>query len=385
MKLFVSALEPSSNIHLRFLLKELEKHTDFSLYGVFAKDINTRTPLYAAEDFSLMGFVDVFKKIKFFLNASNEMSKLALECDKIMLMDSSSFHIPLAKKIKRANPNKEIIYYILPQIWAWKPWRAKTIEKYFDKLASILPFEISYYKSKAVFVGHPLLDEITKFKGDGGDSSAISMRLDSIDSNKIVDSNTKNNKQSNIITFMPGSRIGEINRIFPIFRELKNTLKKQDSTLMFNLVVPNHFKHRKLDEIYNDISDFNIVFDAHLSLYESRFAFICSGTATLECAIIGTPFVLGYKAKKLDALIVKIFLNIKYVGLANILYQKINPNGIFHYEFLQDELNVKNLLHAYNTSKDDDFISKSLEIRKYLQHGSAKSVVYWLLDKSQNK
>ncbi|RAX54877.1 lipid-A-disaccharide synthase [Helicobacter sp. 16-1353] len=372
MKLFVSALEPSSNIHLQYLLKELKKHIDFDLYGVFSKDIEYGIPLYELEQFSIMGFVDVFKKITFFLNASNEMSKLALECDKILLLDSSSFHIPLAKKIKKANPNKVIMYYILPQIWAWKPWRAKTIEKYFDKLAATLPFEISYYQAKAVFIGHPLLDEITHFRGD----SSVESNAESKDS-RILESNTKN-----LITFMPGSRIGEINRIFPIFRELKNILKKEDSNLVFNLVVPKHFKHRKIDEIYNDISDFNIVFDAQLSLYESKFAFICSGTATLECAIIGTPFVLGYKAKKFDALVVKNFLNIEYVGLANILYRKIHPDSLFHYEILQDKLTAKNLLDAYNKSKDDDFISKSLEIRKYLQYGSAKNVACWLLDKN---
>lgn len=370
MRLFVSALEPSSNIHLNVLLKELRKHIDFSLYGVFEKNVANDAPLYTMEDFSIMGFVDAIKKIKFFLNASNEMCKLAVECDKIILLDSSSFHIPLAKKIKKANPNKEIMYYILPQIWAWKPWRAKTIEKYCDKLAAILPFETSYYHSKAIFVGHPLLDEIKQYK-----------QYEDMESSKIKDSI---HNKSNIITFMPGSRISEISRIFPVFREVKNALKKQDSTLIFNLVVARSFRDKNLDEIYNDMSDFNIVFDAHSSLYESRFAFICSGTATLECAIIGTPFVLGYKAKTLDALIVKNFLNIKYVGLANILYQKIHPNDIFHYEFLQDELNVSNLLYAYNASKDENIISKSMEIRKYLQYGSAKSVAYWLLDKPIN-
>lgn len=347
MKLFVSALEFSSNIHLKYLIRELSNRIDVELYGVFGEDISDNKPIYSPNDFSIMGFVDVFYKIRFLSKALKEMSKLALSCDKILLLDSSSFHIPLAKKIKKANPNKEIIYYILPQVWAWKPWRTKILEKYFDILAGILPFEIDYYKQKAVFVGHPLLDEIKTYK--------------------------THTIESNIITFMPGSRTSEIRRLFPIFVEVKNKLKQIDSNLIFNLVVPKKFQYKEA-QIYKHLDDFNIVFDSHKSLYESKFAFICSGTATLESAIIGTPFVLGYKAKKLDEIIVKLFLNIEYVGLANILYQKINQDSVFHNELLQENLNVTNLISAYMNFNSNDFIVKSFELRKYLQYGSVSNM-----------
>ncbi len=347
MKLFVSALEFSSNIHLKYLIKELSSRIDLELYGVFSDGISNNNPIYSPNDFSIMGFVDVFYKIRFLSKALNEMSKLALMCDKILLLDSSSFHIPLAKKIKKINPNKEIIYYILPQIWAWKPWRVKAIEKYFDVLAGILPFEIDYYNKKAVFVGHPLLDEIKTYKTHAIDS--------------------------NIITFMPGSRISEIKRIFPIFIDVKNKLKQMNPNLVFNLVVPKSFQNKEL-QIYKILDDFNIVFDAHKSLYKSKFAFICSGTATLESAIIGTPFVLGYKAKKIDAFIVRIFLKLKYVGLANILYEKMHKDSIFHNELLQDDLNVTNLISAYNNFNSNDFLIKSFELRKYLKYGSVDNM-----------
>lgn len=361
MKLFVSALEPSSNMHLKFLIKELQKHTSIDLYGVFANDISDDMPLYSPNDFSIMGFSDVIKKTTFLLKALSTMQNLALKCDKILLLDSSSFHIPLAKRIKKANPNKEIIYYILPQVWAWKPWRVKTIEKYNDILAAILPFEVALYKMKARYVGHPLLDEIAYFKENNP------------------------NKHTKILTFMPGSRLGEINRIFPTFIALKDKLKAQDSSLRFRLVVPQRFDKSDLGEIYKDLSDFEIVFDAHKSLYESDFAFICSGTATLECAIIGTPFVLCYKAKWLDAFIVKKFLNIKYVGLANILYQHISQNELFHDEILQEDFNVARLLLSYTQNKNKDFISKSIKLRQYLGYGSVKQMCKLLLENTKIK
>lgn len=362
MRIFVSALEPSSNLHLEFLLRELIKSVEkIDLCGVFYPYLSTSKPLYLPEQFSTMGFVDIFKKIRFFIKAKKRMLSCAMESDKILLMDSSSFNIPLAKEIKKINPNKEIMYYILPQIWAWKPWRAKIIEQYCDKLAAILPFEISYYKSKARYVGHPLLDEITKFR-----------ILDSFNSSCDV--------YNKIITFMPGSRIGEINRIFPIFVEVKNILKNIESNLVFNLVVPKHFINKDLSKIYGDYSDFNVVFNVIDSLSNSAFAFICSGTATLECAIIGTPFVLCYKAKLIDFLIVKYLLNIKHIGLANIISNKID-NKLFHRELLQDDLNVNNLIHAYNTTHCNikSFIDNSIKIRKYLKCGSAKIVADWLL------
>lgn len=352
MKLFVSVLEHSANIHLSFLLKELEKYEEITLSGIFSPSVSEDKPLYDISEFAVMGFVDIFKKIPFFIKANKAMAKLALESDKVLLMDSSSFNLPLAKRIRQYNPNKEIIYYILPQVWAWKPWRAKELERYCTRLAAILPFEVECYKSRASFVGHPLLDSITQFRQEGEDSKSI--------------------------VFMPGSRKSEIRRIYPIFYRLKDELKRLDSTLNFVLVVPKHFRDL---EIYGDVSDFSISKDARDSLKNAKFAFICSGTATLECAIIGTPFVLGYRAKWLDAFIVKRFLNIKYVGLANILYQKIKPNTLFHKELLQDDLNVANLLEAYNNAKNDDFISKAKVLREYLEGGSAKKVASWLVTK----
>lgn len=413
MKLFVSALEASSNLHLSFLLKELRSRTDVRLFGVFDRALSADLPQFEPQSFAIMGFVDVFKKLPFLLSAAEKLAKTAAGCDKIVLMDSSSFHIPLAKKIKKINPNAEIMYYILPQVWAWKPWRVRQIERYFDKLAAILPFEVALYSQKARFVGHPLLDEITRFRGANlgadspdfrgskspQDSSRRQDSQDSKDSRAAGDSprntplflpqDSRQNladsprQDSALITFMPGSRRGEIARIFPTFRAVKNALKARDSRLSFNLVVPRFFKNENLAAIYGDLSDFNVVFDAHESLFQSRFAFICSGTATLEAALIGAPFVLAYRAKWLDAAIVRLFLNIKFVGLANILYRQIHANAAFHEELLQEKMTLENLLKAYEREllEPQIFAKKAAEIRHYLGGGSAKNTALWLLDK----
>ena len=337
MKLLVSALEPSSNLHL----KEVLKHSkDIELLGIFDKSLGT--PLHDVSEMAIMGIVDALKKLRWFFKVAEEMVELAKDADKILLMDSSGFNLPLAKKLKTAYPNKEIIYYILPQIWASRPKRAIKLERYCDKLLGILPFEVEYYQSKAQYIGHPLLDEIQI--------------------------ETKN-KNSNTISFMPGSRKSEIARLLPIFKEVRAKLSDKKAIL----IIPSSFSQEKIAQLYGDIGMFEISKNTHESLANSEFAFICSGTATLEAALIGTPFTLAFIAKKIDYFIGTKFLNITHVGLANIILTHYN-NSTLHNELLQEEVNVENLLQEYHNTKREIFEQKAKELREYLSHGSSKNV-----------
>ncbi|PAF48490.1 lipid-A-disaccharide synthase [Helicobacter sp. 12S02634-8] len=348
-KILVSALEPSSNLHL----KELKKHlSNIEFIGIFQKDLGE--PLYDPSMFSVMGFGDVLGKIRFFYRTNKAMAQLALQADMVLLMDASSFNIPLAKAIKHLVPHKPIIYYILPQVWAWKSWRAQKIERYCDRLGAILPFEVGFYHSKASYVGHPLLDEISCYKqspqGDG-------------------------------IAFMPGSRRSEIKKIFPIFVQTAKALQGKKKTL----IVPKSFEGADLKAIYGaGLEEFAISFDTHQSLYEAEFAFICSGTATLEATLIGTPFVLGYRAKAIDFMIARAFVKLSCIGLANIFYQALNGEEAgkgktrLHQELIQEALNPQNLLQCYYQTDREKFLCEAGKIREYLQYGSAKNIAKWI-------
>ncbi len=345
MKLLVSALEPSSNLHL----KEVLKHTNnIELLGIFDKSLGT--PLYDVSQMAIMGIVDALKKLRWFFKVADEMVKLAKDADKILLMDSSGFNLPLAKKLKIAYPNKEIIYYILPQIWASRPKRAIKLERYCDKLLGILPFEVEYYQTKAQYIGHPLLDEIqTKTK----------------------------NLNSNTIAFMPGSRKSEITKLLPIFKEVREKLSDKKAIL----IIPSSFSQEKITQLYGDISMFEVSKNTHKALANSEFAFICSGTATLESALIGTPFTLAFIAKKIDYFIGTKFLNITHVGLANIILSHYN-NTTLHNELLQEDVNVKNLLREYKETNQKIFTKKARELREYLSHGSSLNVAKILEEES---
>ena len=341
MKLLVCAMETSSNIHLAELCKHL--NDDIELFGIFDKKLGN--PNYDIEQLAIMGFVDAIKRLPFFFRLKDEMVELSENADKVLLMDSSGFNLPLAKAIKKKYPNKEIIYYILPQAWAWKKGRIPKIEANCDTLCSILPFESDYYskKEKISYVGHPLLDEIHHFK------------TEILQTGKIV--------------FMPGSRRTEIKNHMPIFKELAKKIPNKEHIL----IVPSKFDESFISENYGDISGFTVTNDAHQTLQEAEYAFICSGTATLEAALIGTPFTLSYIAKKLDYFIGSRLVKLPGVGLANIFFSKMGK-GLIHSEFLQENVTVENLLHDYETMNKEQFLTNSKILREYLKNGSSANV-----------
>lgn len=351
MKILVSALEHSANVHLKSLKEELSGDVEF--IGIFDKELGES--IIDLRSLAIMGFVDAVKKLAFFIKLNNKMVELAKDADKVLLIDSSGFNLPLAKKIKKRYPNKEIIYYILPQAWAWKRKRIPVLEKTIDHLASILPFEKKYYSTNAPieYVGHPLLDQIREFK------------------NKLKD-------EVNHIVFMPGSRKGEIKKLMPIFKELQKELRI-DSTI----VIPKHFTQEDIKELYGNLSEFKIAHDAHQTLLEADFAFICSGTATLEASLIGTPFILTYIAKPLDYFIASRLVKLEYIGLGNIMFEKFNKRAL-HPEFIQDEVTLENLLKAYKEYDRNSFLDNSKALRDYLQHGSSKRVASIIEDRNED-
>lgn len=356
------------------------------------------TPLFFSQDFSIMGFVDVAKKLPFILKAQKTMLHAAKEADKIIFLDSSSFHLPLAKKIKSSGIKAPIYYYILPQVWAWKPWRTKKLEAFFDKLLAILPFELSYYSlearqgKKIEFVGHPLLDEL--------DFAILESRQAQSAQDKNPQNQNPQNSTKNItkhIVFMPGSRRGEIARIFPAFIEVARLLE-QKNICTKTLVIPTFFaskSQKELESIYGDLSGFELSFDTQKSLKEADFAFICSGTATLEAALLGTPFVLCYKAATLDYLIARAFVGLRYIGLANIFYNALcgesagRGESKMHEELIQGDMSVDNLLSVYNgeleRAKNGHFIKCAKELWEYLSVQNAKDKNHKNKDKIPHK
>jgi len=333
----ISALEPSGNLHIEPILNSIE---NYELFGIF--DEKFGKPILPSKAFSIMGFVDAIPKIKLANKAIKAMAQLSLHVDKVILIDSPAFNLPLAKAIREINSTVQIIYYILPQVWAWKAKRVAKVEKYCDVLASILPFEQKFY-NKAIFVGHPLLDEIPKCKNSY--------------------------KETGYISYLPGSRKGEIKKLMPIYKEVAKRINKKNI-----LVIPSHFSKDEIEDIYGDISEFEISYNTYESFLKSEFAFVCSGTATLEASLIGIPLVLAYKAKAIDAFIARRFVKLSHVGLANIIFdfEGLEP---LHVELLQEDVTVENLLREYENMDREKFFQDSLKLHGILKHGSCDEMI----------
>lgn len=386
MKYLISCLEPSANLHFKEVLAHLKKlDPACEICGIFDEKLGS--PIYKSSEFSAMGFVEILPLILKAKRAMAQMTRLAAECDRVLLIDSPAFNLPLARAIKESGARAEISYYILPQIWAWKPHRAEKLKKFCDNLLSIWPFEAKFFgadceenkgavpqeaesknsalqetkdkdaapkedaarpseqsakSAKYSFVGHPLLDEI-KFQ------------------------KTSYEKQGKI-AFMPGSRRAEISRLMPIFRALAPKFENSERVL----IIPPHLMDQR-DEIYGPLDGFSIANDTPATLKDCDFAFICSGTATLEAALIGTPFVLCYKARAFDVWLARKLVKLKHVGLANIIFDFLGEEPL-HEELLQSEVSAQNLLSAYERCDAAKFKLASQKLRDYLKFGSSENV-----------
>nr|WP_314441012.1 DUF354 domain-containing protein [uncultured Campylobacter sp.] len=386
MKYLISCLEPSANLHFKEVFEHLKKlDSACEICGIFDEKLGS--PLYKSSEFSAMGFIEILPLILKAKRAIAQMTRLAAECDRVLLIDSPAFNLPLARAIKESGARAEISYYILPQVWAWKPRRAEKLKAFCDNLLSIWPFEAKFFgadceedkgavpqeaeskdaalqetkdkdaapkknaarpseqsakTAKYSFVGHPLLDEI-KFQKSSYE------------------------KQGKI-AFMPGSRRAEISRLMPIFRALAPKFENSERVL----IIPPHLMDQR-DEIYGPLDGFSIANDTPATLKDCDFAFICSGTATLEAALIGTPLVLCYKAKAFDVWLARKLVKLKHVGLANIIFDFLGEEPL-HEELLQGEVSAQNLLAAYERCDAAKFKLASKKLRDYLKFGSSENV-----------
>lgn len=386
MKYLISCLEPSANLHFKEVLAHIKKlDPACEICGIFDEKLGS--PIYKSSEFSAMGFVEILPLILKAKRAMAQMTRLAAECDRVLLIDSPAFNLPLARAIKESGARAEISYYILPQVWAWKPHRAEKLKKFCDNLLSIWPFEAKFFgancegdkgaapqeaeskdsalqetkdkdaapkedaarqssqsakTAKYSFVGHPLLDEITLRK--------------------------QSYEKQGKIAFMPGSRRAEISRLMPIFRALAPKFENSERTL----IIPPHLMDQR-DEIYGSLDGFSITNDTPATLKDCDFAFICSGTATLEAALIGTPFVLCYKARAFDVWLARKLVKLKHVGLANIIFDFLGEEPL-HEELLQSEVSAQNLLAAYERCDAAKFKLASEKLRDYLKFGSSENV-----------
>jgi lipid-A-disaccharide synthase len=281
--------------------------------------------LYDIKDIAVMGFFDVLRKLPKFL----ALQKLILQQikaekpDGLILVDFSGFNLRLAKKVNKAIP---VFYYVSPQVWASRGGRIKTIKKYISKMIVLFKFEEEFYRScgvDAAFLGHPLLDIVRP----------------TMESKKFLDK-FRLSAAKTTIALLPGSRKQEIEYILPVMLQASLVLKKKIKDAQFIIA-----KSSQVDwEVYSqkvhglDLEVEVIEAQTYDCLRAADFCLVCSGTATLETAIMQKPFAIIYKMGFLNYLLYRPQVKVPFIGMVNIVAKKkIIP------EFIQFQAKPKNI------------------------------------------
>ena len=310
-RIFIIAGENSGDLHGSNLVKAIRKmdsSIEFKgLGGPQLASAGVTLMMNIVEDFAIIGFWEIVKNIskfkKLFKSVVDELKNG--NYSGIILIDYPEFNLKVAREAKKLGI--PIIYYVSPQIWAWRRGRRKEISNIVSKMLVVLPFEVKHYEGTGLdveYVGHPLLDviKLTMTK------DVVCKKFD-LDPNKLI------------IGLLPGSRKGEVERILPIMIATAELIKQKIPDVQFVLprastisqdLIQLHLQNTSLNtKVVNEFR-YNV-----RSILD--FALVASGTATLESAFLKTPMVVIYKVSLLTWLIAKNLVTLPYIGLVNIL------------------------------------------------------------------
>ncbi len=225
--------------------------------------------------------------------------------DLVVLIDNPGLNFHFARVAKRAG--RRVVYYIAPQLWAWRPRRIQWIQRRVDHVVVILPFEAELYRRAGVpctFVGHPLLDEV-----------APSYDRDRLRATYGLP------REARVIGLLPGSRTGEVRALLPVMLEAVRLLQGQGRPLKAILAVAETVDPDEIKRLCDGTGlDVRLVArDPNGVMAAADLLFIASGTATLQAAIIGTPMVIVYKLPWLTYLLARLLVRVHSIGLANLV------------------------------------------------------------------
>jgi lipid-A-disaccharide synthase len=257
-------------------------------------------------ELAVMGFVEVVKnypRIKKIFDLTLQKAREE-KPDCAVLVDYPGFNLRLARELKKMNI--KVVYYVSPQVWAWKASRVKIIKKVVDRMMVLFPFETEFYAKhnyKADFVGHPLLDEVHADKNTDMFKASLGLDL-----------------KRPVIGLLPGSRHNEITRLLPLIYMAARLLKKKYPKTQFLLLQAKTINDDLLNK-YASLAPEGLVItkEYYNGINAADYCIVASGTATLETGIMNKPMVVIYKTAWLTSVLVRLLIRIKNVSLVNIV------------------------------------------------------------------
>ena len=344
--IFISAGEQSGDMHGSSLMDEIKKLTGAVFYGL-GGDMMISGGLNAIahiKDLSATGLAEVAKKYRYFKRTLKKsvVKVNELKPDAVILIDYPGFNLRLAEEIRK-NYNGKIIYYISPQLWAWHENRVYGIKKNIDKMLVVFPFEVGFYRRfgvEAEYVGHPLVKKI-------GDFLKVSQK-------KYIPNVVKK------VVLLPGSRNDEVKNHLPLLLETIKELRK-DFKIELYISRAQALRNEYFEKLIRNFNDYSIITtDLYSCIYEADLVMTKAGTSTMECSLIGSPFLIFYKTYPVNYYLLKPLVKIKNIGIVNILAGK----NIIK-EFIQKDCTKKLLYNEAKKILSD--INYSEEIRSNLK------------------
>jgi lipid-A-disaccharide synthase len=310
-KILIVAGELSGDLHAARLFIQLkERYPHLELFSAAGdKTAQHSTQIFNLVNIAAMGIVEIIKYLPAYCRAFSTIEKfVSREKPKaVILVDFPDFNLRLARKLKHLSSQTKVIYYISPQVWAWRKNRIQIIKRWVDRMLVIFRFEEDFYRAAGVpaaFVGNPLLEAV-KISSDYG-------RLQSEYATNLP------------ITLMPGSREKVVRRHLPIFLKAAELIAKETNNARFFIIKPPHLNVKLYRPSIDKTSLPIQLIEEHTYDYIklSKLALVSSGTATVETGILGTPFCIIYRMNPLSFFLLKPMLHTPYAGMINILFGK---------------------------------------------------------------
>lgn len=309
----IMAGESSGDVHGASLVRELKKIDQelkiIGLGGVRMKEAGVRM-IFDVADIAVVGVTEAFLKLPRILWAMRQVRRTLREVRPalLILIDFPDFNLLLAAYAKKIGI--KVLYYISPQVWAWRRGRVRKIKKYVDKMVVILPFETDFYRSSQMdvtFVGHPLLDDVKTQLSLSEAKSYFQLR-----------------EGVTTIALLPGSREKEVTRHLAGLLKAGELINARLSSVQYVLPLADTIPEEMvLKQIRLSSLKVTVVKDRiYDAIATADLAIVASGTATLETALLGRPMIIIYRVSRFSYLIGRLFIKIPYIGLVNIIAGK---------------------------------------------------------------
>ena len=382
MRYYIIAGEASGDLHGSNLMKGIyaeDPQADIRFWGggmmdsVFKEHQQGTGLVRDYKDGAVIGFTQIFLHARAFAKRFSDCTSdiTRWHPDVVILIDYPGFNFRVAEFAHKAG--FKVFYYIAPKVWASRESRVKKLKAYVDKLFIVFPFEIPYFTRKGVsfiYKGNPLIDAIDNSRAMSDTRESFLSRTG------LPDTPT--------IALLAGSRTGEISTMMPVFMEFADRMHSipEYSEYRFIVAAAPSRSMEDYSRFIGDRSHVSVVFgESHSIMRFSRAAVVNSGTASLECALIGTPQVVGYVGAPVNFLIAKSIIKVRFISLGNLILDRMCFRELMQYYFTADNLVEEVRRMIEDTAYREEMLAGYSEIRESLGgRGSSAAVAKAMIE-----